>query len=321
MARILVTGVSGFVGSHLAELLLDQGHTVIGSIRPRSPRENIVDARLVDRGVAFWTCDLRDAYAARELVRFAGAEYVVHLAADSWVGGSWAHPAEIYQNNVIAQVNLLESLRMVGPWPTKIVIASSSEAYGLVAASEVPIREEQPFRPLSPYAVAKVTQDMMALQYYRSWDLPIVRARPFNTEGPRRGVHFAPSNFCWQVALAETGAREPVIHTGNLDARRDFTDVRDIVRGYVTLLEHGEPGEVYNMGSGVATSVGDILTAIIGMSAVPMRAEYEAGRARPSDVPLLMADATKIRQLGWEPTIPLSVTLADCLAYWRKHVV
>jgi GDP-4-dehydro-6-deoxy-D-mannose reductase len=198
-------------------------------------------------------------------------------------------------------------------------VIGSSEEYGLVHADELPIKETNPLRPLSPYAVSKVTQDLMGYQYFKSYGLPIIRTRAFNHEGARRGDVFVTSNFARQIAEIEAGQREPVIFVGNLAARRDYTDVRDIIGGYWQLLKEGEPGEVYNLASGRAWAIQEVLDFMLAESksrAIAVR--EDPTRLRPSDVPILVGDATKAhRAIGWSPKIPFEQTLRDILDYWR----
>jgi GDP-4-dehydro-6-deoxy-D-mannose reductase len=203
----------------------------------------------------------------------------------------------------------------------RIHIAGSSEEYGLVLPDEVPIREENPLRPLSPYAVSKVAQDMLAYQYWQSYRLHAVRTRGFNHTGPRRGEVFVTSNFARQVAEIEKGLREPVVQVGNLEAVRDFTDVRDMVRAYWLALEHGEPGQVYNICSGKGYTIRQVLETLLGLADVEVEVREDPARMRPSDVPVLLGDCSRFRGItGWEPTIPFETTLADVLGYWRQRV-
>jgi GDP-4-dehydro-6-deoxy-D-mannose reductase len=317
--RVLITGITGFVGSHLAEYALAQGARVFGSSRWRSKTENIEHIR--DR-IALVECDLRDLSSVHHLLEIAAPDRVFHLAAQSFVQASWRAPAETLTTNTISQVNLLEAIQARGGKPPRFLVVGSSEEYGLVQEDELPIRETNPLRPLSPYAVSKVTQDLMGYQYFKSYGLPIVRSRAFNHEGPRRGDVFVTSNFARQIAEIEAGRRKPEIFAGNLKARRDYTDVRDIVRGYWLLLEAGVPGDVYNLASGRAWMIQEILDHLLGLSHlehVEIREDPE--RLRPSDVPVLVGETSKIRQgVGWEPRIPFEQTLRDLLQYWRERV-
>jgi len=316
--RVLITGITGFVGSHLAELALARGAQVSGSYRWRSKTENIDHLR--DR-ITLVECDLRDPSSVQQLVARTDPEWIVHLAAQSYVHASWHSPAETFNINIISQVNLLESIRPRGRHAPRFLAIGSSEEYGLVHEDELPIRETNALRPLSPYAVSKVTQDLMGYQYFKSYALPIVRTRAFNHEGPRRGDVFVTSNFARQVAEIEAGRREPTMLVGNLKAVRDYTDVRDIVRGYWLLLERGEPGEVYNLCSGRGWAIQQILDFLLAESTCRSIAVREdPARLRPSDVPVLVGSAEKAEaRTGWRPEIPFEQTLRDLLAYWRAR--
>src|SRR3989449_2934795 len=291
--RVLITGITGFVGSHMAEYALAKGAEVFGSTRWRSKTENIDHLR---SKVSFIESDLRDLSSVRALLETSQPDYVIHLAAQSFVGVSWHAPAETLTTNILAQINVLEAIRGLKMSPRFLAVGSSEE-YGLVYDEELPIRETNPLRPLSPYAVSKVTQDMMAFQYFKSYGLPIIRTRAFNHEGPRRGDVFVTSNFARQVAEIEAGKRPPVIHVGNLKARRDYTDVRDIVRGYWRLLESGEAGDVYNLCSGRAWAIQDVLDFLLQKSRVrDITVKEDPARLRPSDVPVLLGDPSKIER-------------------------
>lgn len=315
--RVLITGVTGFVGSHLAEYCVGLGHEVAGTMRWRSQQQNVASVR--DR-LQLFECDLRDGTAARSVITEFRPDRIFHLAAQSFVASSWSAPAETMTNNVLCQVHLLEAIREAG-FETRIQIAGSSEEYGQVFEDELPIKETNALRPLSPYAVSKVAQDLMGFQYFKSYGLWIIRTRAFNHEGPRRGEVFVASNFAKQIALAEAGKGEAVLSVGNLDAQRDFSDVRDVVRAYWLALERCEPGEVYNIGSGRAWRISEVVEKLIGMAKVSVETRLDPTRMRPSDVPVLLADPTKFKEAtGWEPEIPFEQTLHDTLEYWRERV-
>jgi GDP-4-dehydro-6-deoxy-D-mannose reductase len=203
----------------------------------------------------------------------------------------------------------------------QIQIAGSSEEYGFVRKDELPIREDNPLRPLSPYAVSKVAQDLLAYQYWMSYRMHVVRTRGFNHTGPRRGEVFVTSNLARQIAEIEKGVRKPVVWVGNMEAIRDFTDVRDMVRAYWLALERGEPGEVYNLCSGRGYAVRNVLEILLGLTATQVEVREDPARLRPSDVEILLGDGSRFRQVtGWQPTIPFDVTLKDLLDYWRARV-
>jgi len=316
--RILITGITGFVGSHLTEWALSRGADVIGALRWRSNTEHIEHLR--DR-LTLIQSELRELSSARDLVERARPDYIVHLAAQSFVGASWQTPAETLMTNAIGQMNLFEAIRQLGS-ASRFLVIGSSEEYGLVEPDELPIRETNPLRPISPYAVSKVTQDLMGFQYFKSYGLDIVRARAFHHTGPRRSDNFSTSTFARQIAEIEAGLREPVVVAGDLKPVRDFSDVRDIVRGYWDLLERGTAGEVYNLCSGVDWTIERMLTFLISQSSVPgIEIRTDAARLRPSDVPVLRGSYEKIeRAVGWRPRIPLEQTLTDLLDYWRQRI-
>jgi GDP-4-dehydro-6-deoxy-D-mannose reductase len=316
--RVLITGITGFVGSHLAEWALAQGAEVIGSLRWRSKTEHIEHLR---NRLTLVECDLRDLLSVRTLLEQAQPDFTVHLAAQSFVAASWSTPVETFYTNVISQMNLFEAMRQL-KMSARFLVIGSSEEYGLVQPDELPIVETNPLRPLSPYAVSKVTQDLMGYQYFKSYGMHIVRARAFNHTGPRRGETFATSNFAKQIAEIEAGLREPVVLVGDLKPTRDFSDVRDIVRAYWLLLERGEPGEVYNLCSGADWSIERMLNFLLARSRGPrIEIRQDPSRLRPSDVPILRGSAAKAaRVIGWRPTIPLETTLTDLLEYWRQRV-
>src|SRR5262245_49717043 len=316
--RVLVTGVAGFVGSHFAEYALTHGVEVIGALRPGTSADNV--EHLLDR-IHLVDCDLCDPAAARDLIETARADAVVHLAGQSSASMSWQAPAETFTVNVLAQLHLLEAIRVTGVAPRFLVVGSGEE-YGWIAESELPIDETAPLRPTSPYAVSKVAQDLMGYQYFRSHGLPIVRTRPFNHEGPRHADTFATPAFARQIAESEAGRGPPVIEVGNLDAERDFPDVRDIVRGYWLLLARGEPGDVYNLCSGRSWRLAKILDFLLAEARVqPIEVRRDPARMRPSDVPVIRGDASKIRDaVGWEASTPLEDTLRSVLDYWRGLV-
>lgn len=316
--RVLITGITGFAGSHLAEYALAREDVEVHGIRRwRSRTENI--DHMVDR-LRLHECDLRDAASVDRLVDEVRPDRIFHLAAQSYVPTSWHAPAESFTTNVVGQINLFEAMRKAG-CAARVQLACSSEEYGLVHPDETPITEDNPLRPLSPYAVSKVGQDLLGYQYHRSYGTWCVRTRGFNHTGPRRGEVFVVSNFAKQIAEIEAGKREPVIHVGNLEAKRDFTDVRDVVRAYWMALEHCEPGEVYNICSGTAWRIADVLELLLSFSDTEIEIRQDPDRLRPSDVELLLGDCSKFREAtGWEPGIPFERTARETLDYWRDRV-
>lgn len=346
--RILITGVTGMAGSHLAEYLLTlPGVEVFGTYRWRSRMDNLSDliaagrvSRVAGGGnvrsdselasrieaearsdhLNLILADLLDPSSMRRLIGGLRPDRIFHLAAQSFVPSSWDAPAQTLELNVLGQVHLFEAIREVGIDPL-IHVAGSSEEYGLVFPDEVPMKETNPLRPLSPYAVSKVAQELLAWQYYQSYGLKTVVTRGFNHEGPRRGEMFVTSSFAKQIAQIEKGLQPPVIEVGDLSSKRDWTDVRDTVRGYWLALEKGQPGEVYNVGSGVCRSCEEMLKTLLTFTDRRIDVRVDPSRLRPSDVRLLWADPSKFqKQTGWAPRIPFETTMKDLLDYWRQRV-
>jgi len=315
--KCLITGITGFAGSHLAEYLLSRGDCEVhGTMRWRSRTENITQ---LGNRITTHVCDMRDATSMYELIRELKPDRIYHLAAQSFVPMSWVAPAETFTTNVIGQTNIFEAIRAVG-CATRVQIACSSEEYGLVLPEETPIEESNPLRPLSPYAVSKVAQDLMGYQYHQSYGMHVVRTRGFNHTGPRRGDVFVTSNFARQIVDIENGKKEPVIHVGNLEAVRDFTDVRDTVVAYYLALEKGKPGDVYNVATGKGYKIREMLDILLSFSKVKIETRQDPKRMRPSDVELLLGDATKLRtETGWEPKYKFEQTMKDLLDYWRSR--
>jgi GDP-4-dehydro-6-deoxy-D-mannose reductase len=247
-------------------------------------------------------------------------DVIFHLAALARVGDSWQNPWPVLHNNIRAQLNLLHALVQLEAAP-RVMIVGSNEEYGLVKPEELPLDEQHPLEPSSPYGVSKVTQDLLGLQYYLSYELPIIRVRPFNHIGPRQAPGFVAPDFARQIAAAEIGQRPPVMQVGNLEAQRDFTDVRDMVRAYYLAVTQGEPGQVYNLGSGRAHAIQELLDILLSNSKVEINVEPDPSRMRPSDVPVVRCDATKFHALtGWTPQISFETSLRDVLDYWRAQM-
>ena len=317
--RALITGVAGFAGSHLAEYLVN--HTdldIIGVAREGSDLSNI--AHLGGR-VTVREGNVVSPEFVQSVIRENHPDYVFHLAAQAAPAHSWSDPQQTLVNNTLGQLNVLQAA-VAAQLDCRILVVGSGDEYGLVRPTELPVGESNPLRPNNPYAVSKICQDMLGLQYFISHQLPVVRVRPFNHIGPRQSDAFVCSSFARQVAEAEIGLHEPVVKVGNLDARRDFTDVRDMVRAYWLAISQGEPGEVYNIGSGVAWSISDILRSLLDKSRTRIRVEQDPSRLRPSDVPVVCCDFSKFRaRTGWEPRFPLEESLAEVLDYWRQRLV
>ncbi len=313
----LVTGITGFAGSHLAELLLKEGVQVYGIQRWRSKTENIEH---ITAQITFEEADLLDAHSLYSVIDKIKPDYIFHLAAQSFVQSSWASPTQTLEVNIIGTAHLFEAVRKTG-LPIAIQIACSSEEYGKVLPNEVPIKETNPLRPLSPYAVSKLAMDYLGYQYHESYGMRIIRTRGFNHTGPRRGEVFAESSFAKQIAEIEAGRREPVVFVGNLEAQRDYTDVRDMVKAYYLAVEKCESGEVYNIATGKAWRIRAVLDLLISMSKVKVEVKQDPSRMRPSDVEILIGDNSKfIAKTGWKPEIPFEKTMEDLLNYWRGRI-
>lgn len=315
--KVLITGVTGFVGSWLVDYLLTMPDVkIFGIKRWRSRTENI---KHFEKQIKLYECDLKDATSVRDAIEAIKPDRIFHLAAQSFVPTSWNAPSETLDINIFGEVNIFEAVKKIGIDPT-IHIAGSSEEYGMVYPGETPIKETNPLRPLSPYAVSKVAQDMLAYQYFMNYKIRSIRTRAFNHTGPRRPPNFACSEFAYQVAQIEKGNQPPVIYTGNLESIRDFTDVRDVVKAYWLALEKGVPGDVYNIASGTGQNIKDALAKLISFSTVKVTVKQDPAKMRPTDVPVLVGDSTKFRKLtGWEPTISFEQTLKDVLDFWRKN--
>jgi GDP-4-dehydro-6-deoxy-D-mannose reductase len=264
--------------------------------------------------------DMADPYQMKTLINVVKPQRIFHLAAQSFVPTSWSAPAETFHINTIGQIHLFEAVRAADIDPL-IHIAGSSEEYGLVHPDEVPMKESNPFRPLSPYAVSKVAQELLAIQYHHSYGLKAVVTRGFNHTGPRHGPVLSCSSFARQIAEIEAELSPPVLYVGDLTTKRDWVDVRDVVRGYWLALEKGTPGQVYNIGSGTTRTVQSMLDILLSQSPIEIQVRKDPARLRPSDVPILWADDSKFRAAtGWAPEIPFEQTMEDLLDYWRERV-
>ena len=321
--RILITGITGFVGSHLVDYILANFPEVqiFGLARWRSPLDNIrhiLDKIMLEFG------DLLDPFSLKTILLRQKPDVIFHLAAQSYVPFSFSSPVATLNPNLIGTCNLLEAvkeLKFAADYDPIIHICSSSEVYGQVKENEVPIKEDNPFRPASPYAVSKVAEDMLAFQYWLSWKIKTIRTRMFTHTGPRRGEVFAESNFAKQIAAIEVGLAPPVVKVGNLESIRTFLDVRDAVKAYWLLVDKCPPGEVYNIGGAETMTVGEMLNRLLKLSKVKnITVEVDSSRLRPSDVTLQIPCIDKFAAAtGWKPEIKFNKTLEDLLDYWRDY--
>jgi GDP-4-dehydro-6-deoxy-D-mannose reductase len=315
--RALITGVGGFAGQHLAEHLLERGDLVWGAARHDVAWH--VPAVRDAASFTLVTGDLRDASDTRLILNAAQPEQIYHLAAQSAVPESFVDPIGTLQNNAASLVNLLEGVRQVVP-RARVLVVSSSEVYGR-ATTASPLDEHTPLRPENPYAVSKATADLLGYQYFVAHQLYVVRVRPFNYIGPGQTDRFVTASFARQIAEIEAGFHEPSIATGNLEARRDFTDVRDMVAAFVLALECGAAGAVYNLGSGIAVPIRTLLDLLISRTGRRVNIHVDPARLRQADAPVTVCDPRCFQdRTGWKPKIPLATTLDDTLHYWRDRV-
>jgi GDP-4-dehydro-6-deoxy-D-mannose reductase len=315
--KTLITGCAGFAGSHLAEHLLDQSKEVIALVSPHEDLENI---RPIEKHLQISRADLRDPDRVLEVVQSCKPERIYHLAAFSSPSESFENPALTYQVNFTGTLNLLSAwLRM--EMDCRFLLVSSSEVYGRVPSEKLPMREGMELRPVNPYAGSKAAAEILALQFFQSYGLPIVRVRAFNHTGPRQSSNFVCSKFARQAAEIDLGLRPPVIVTGNTHVIRDFSDVRDIVRGYRDLLEKGTPGEVYQLCSGHPVSVETILKMVISFTSKPVQISLDKSLLRDHEAAEVWGDYSKARlAVGWEPRRPLADTLRELKLYWEARL-
>jgi GDP-4-dehydro-6-deoxy-D-mannose reductase len=313
MRRILITGATGFVGRHLVEHLSSQNSFEIYGT-------SLSDSKTSDK-INLEKIDLQDSGLVQVLIEKIKPDQIYHLAAFTSPADSFQNPTPVVLGNIEIQMNVLNALRKLEMFSTKVLVVSSGEVYGMVEQSDLPIDEGTRLQPANPYAVSKVAQDFLGLQYSLSYKMDIVRVRPFNHIGPGQSSSFAVSAFSEQIAKIEKEKQEPVMKVGNLSAKRDFTDVRDIVRGYALLMEKGEKGEVYNIGSGESKSTKALLDALLSLTDKKIIVEEDPARMRPIEVAEVCCDYSKLNSLtGWKPEIPLEKALKDTLDYWREIV-
>ena len=312
--KVLITGIAGFVGSHLAELLLKGGDEVFGTRLPGESHENI---RGIRADLHLSDCDITQLDQLSRLVRRIDPDQIYHLAALSSVGESFSSPLETIGNNIRGTLYLLETVRKLKR-PIKLLVVASSDIYGKVLPKAMPITEATPLLPVSPYGVSKAACDLLAYQYFKSYGVYVIRARAFNHTGPRQRTGFVIPDFASQIAQIEAGLLPSVLKVGNLSSKRDISDVRDVVRAYASLMRKGKAGQAYNICSQRAYSIKNLLNTLRSLSKRKIKVEVDEEKNRPAEIPILLGDNSKIRKTtGWRPRIPLEKTLKDTLDFWR----
>ncbi len=313
--RALITGITGFAGGHLAQILLDQGDEVFGVAKDEG-----YGLEHLSKEITPVIVDLRDSEAVIKVLHNSQPDAIYHLAGQAFVPTSWDDPWATLENNIQPQLNILQAM-VKQKSKSRLLIVASNEVYGHPQKDQLPVNEDSPLRPRNPYGVSKVTQDIMALQYHLSHGLDVLRVRAFNHIGPHQSPFFVTSSFAKQIAEIEAGLTEAVIFVGNLEAKRDFTDVIDVMRAYALLVKHGISGEAYNVGTGHAYSIQYLLDTLLSYTDVEISIKQDPDRMRPSDVPVIYADNSKLRsQTGWQPTYKFEDSLCRVLDGWRKDI-
>lgn len=312
MKKGLVIGAAGFVGSYLIAELHNSG---IATYATKLPHE-----KFMGEFAKVYDLDILDKEAVVNILYEIQPDYIFHLAAQSSVGVAWKNPQLTVDVNIKGSINVMDAVRELFYKP-RVLLIGSGEEYGHIRPKETPIVEDNALRPGNIYAATKACQNMIGSIYAKAYDMNLMMVRSFNHIGPGQAPLFVVSDFCKQVAEIERGIREPVIMVGNLAAKRDFTDVRDVVKAYVKLIREGKAGETYNVGSGNAQEIRQILEKVVSMSNKEIRVEIDQNKIRPVDVPIIEADITKLNELtGWKPEIPVEQTIRETLDYWRGNI-
>lgn len=311
---VLITGAAGFLGSFLVDLYADSGSCVHATYRQTEP------SFISNQNIQLHRLELRDPVATRKVVMLAQPKIVMHLAAQSSVAQSWADPAGTYENNMIPQVHLLEACLAIDP-PPRVLVMGSADEYGSPAENDNPVTEDQPLKPINPYGVSKVGQDLMGYQYFHAYDLPVMRVRPFLQVGPRRSESFMAGTFAKQVAEVELGLKPPVIEVGDIDAVRDMTDVRDVARACKAVTESGRAGQVYNIASGRPRSIRSLLLEMISSAGINPEIRTAPSRVRSREPALLVGNLSRLQaDTGWHPEIPFEESARDSVEFWKDRV-
>lgn len=315
MKKALITGISGFAGSYLTEFLLSKGYQVSGTFYDKSTFTNI--AILLNK-IKIFQCDIVNYESFKKIIAEVNPDEIYHLAAITFIPTSVSNPKTTFDTNLYGTLNLYNAVRELGIKP-KVLFVGSSDEYGLVKRENIPINEYCPLNPTNPYSISKTSADYLSYFYFMTYHLNIIRVRPFNHIGPRQSAEFVTSDFAKQIADIEKSIKNPIVEVGNLEAQRDFTDVRDMVAAYWLALQEGKAGEVYNLCSGNGISIDNILTRFLNLSEKKIKITRDPERYRPIDIPLLVGDCRKfLKQTFWKPLIPIEETLKDILNYWRK---
>lgn len=310
MPKALITGINGFAGTHLNNLLVRENFDVYGIVKP--DKELGHDDR-------FFQVDINNFEGLKDAIEKIRPDEIYHLAALASPSQSFKEPSKTITTNISGQLNVLEAVKQIGLLDTKVLVVSSAEVYGDADEKDLPMNEESPLKPLSPYAVSKIAQDFLGYQYFRSHNVKTIIVRPFNTIGPNQLPMYAIPSFAKQIAEIEKGEKEPVLRVGNLESRRDFTDVRDMARAYKLLMERGEYGSAYNIGSGRSYKIQEVLDILLPFSDANIIVEKDPSLFRPGDIPELRCDYHKLHKAtGWKPEITLEESLKDTLDYWRN---
>jgi len=317
MKKALITGITGFVGSHLAEYLVATGREVSGTSYKGDSSGNLDS---IKNKISVWPCAIQNLEELYLIVKEMSPDEIYHLAGMAFVVDAWQNPRDAFEVNALGTMNLYDAVirSRLNPWILSIL---SADVYGTTKEEEMPLTEDRLFKPINPYGLSKATADLIGYYYFYAYNLPIIRVRPFNHIGPRQSPKFVCSDFAWQIARIEEKLQEPVIEVGNLESKRDFTDVRDMVKAYAMLIEKGRAGEAYHASSEQAVSIDTILKMLLELAKVPIEIRTNPAKMRRSDAPVQKGDCSKLkRETGWAPTIPLRKTLEDLLNYWRHQI-
>lgn len=314
--RAFITGISGFVGSYLARELVNEGwevHGIVEQKRGRFPFDKGLEGKIV-----LYPCDICESDRLTRILRDVGPDQIFHLAGVSFLPEANLEAERTFQINLLGTLSLYEAVRKCGLRP-RILFVGSAQEYGLTFHERRPVKEDYSLRPIDPYSSSKAAADLLSFQYWYGSGLSIIRVRPFNHTGPGQSERFVCSALAKQIAEIELARRKPVLHVGNLEARRDFLDVRDVVRAYHLALQRGEVGEVYNICSERSVSIREVLKDLLDLSQQPVSVVEEASRKRPLEIPEMLGDCARFRAAtGWQREIPLEQTLTDLLNHWRN---